>query len=110
MLLMNEDKRVAAVLSFFFLSSQLFSFMEAMASTRLCSRMLQSGAASTAYLQTKVSDAKSLIRNTMNLTKIYSGISQSLRLECGCQSEPDYFKEGSWRIQGKRNAALHNFT
>lgn len=102
MLLMNEEERVAAALSFFFPSSQLFSFMEAMASTRLCSRMLRSGAVSPAYLQTKVSDAKSLIRNTMDLTKIYSGISQPLRLECDCQPEPDYFKEGSWRIQGKK--------
>lgn len=77
---MNEEERMAVTLSFTFLSSQLFSFMEAMTSTRLCSRMLQSGAASPTHLQTKVSDAKSLIRNTKNLTKIYPGVSQSLRL------------------------------
>lgn len=77
---MNKEERMTVALSFSFPSSQFFSFVEATASTRLCSRMLQSGIASPAYLQAKVSDARSLISSTKNLTKIYSGVSQPLRL------------------------------
>lgn len=77
---MNEEERMTLALPFSFLSSQLFSFTEAMASTRLCSRTLQGGAASPMYLQAKVSDAKCLISNTKNFSNIYSGVSQPLRL------------------------------
>jgi len=78
---MSEEERMTVALYFSFLFSQLFSFTEAMASTRLCSRMLQSGAASPACLQTKVSDAESLVSNTKNLTKIHPGVSLPLQLE-----------------------------
>lgn len=77
---MNEEESMTVALSSSFLSSQLFSFTEAMVSTRRCSRTLQSGDVSPTYLQAKVSDAKSLISNTKNLAKIYTGVSQPLRL------------------------------
>lgn len=67
---MHKMERMTIPVSFAFLSSQWFYLMEAMASARLSSRTLQSGAVSPAVLQKKVSDAESLISNTMDFTKI----------------------------------------
>lgn len=67
---MHEMERMTIAVSFAFLSSQWLYLMEAMASASLSSRTLQSGAVSPAVLQKKVSDAESLIRNTVDYTKI----------------------------------------
>lgn len=80
---MNEDERMTVAPSFSFLSSQLFSFTGAVASTRLCPRMLRSGTASPVDLQAKVSDAKSLGSDTEHVPHIYSGVSQPLSLGTG---------------------------
>lgn len=83
---MSEDERMTVAPSFSFLSSQLFSFTGAVASARLCLRMLQGGTASPMYLQAKVSDAKSLGSDTKHVPQIYSGVNQPLSLGMGLSS------------------------